>query len=372
MSRPAHSGALLHDTASGLDYRIHSASADKANSLVVLLHGVGGNESNLAALADLLPEDALIVLPRGPLSLSPGQFGWFQVAFTAEGPRINPSQAEAARLQLLALIASLQSTTGVTPERTLMAGFSQGGIMSASVALTSPRSLAGFGILSGRILPEIAAQLAPTPALSHLRAFISHGNQDSTLPPAWADRSETWVAELGIPAQACRYSARHELTREMAEDFVRWSRALLSPPPLRLHLDENVLSLESGTRKLELAAGTAQITTRHFQDQPPSPGELEAAIQTIEDALMACGDLVDTHTLVSSDAWLLQLARFAGCSPERIDRDQVETCFNRLAALSEGHPLTQDPLPDDPQFPARLLILRELMHHLDFSLLRTG
>lgn len=372
MSRPTRSKALLHDTASSLDYCIVPAIEGKTRGLVVLLHGVGGNESNLIALAEALPEDLLVVLPRGPLTLASGQYAWFQVAFSAEGPKINPAQAETARLQLIALLASLQVTTGLAPDHSLMAGFSQGGIMSASVALTSPWSLAGFGILSGRILPEIAPQLAGQAALSHLRGYISHGQQDSTLAPAWADRAETWMAELGVQTQAHRYPARHELTPEMVNDFVRWSGVLLNPAPIRLHLDESMLTLESGSRKLELPLGTGQITSRYFHHQPPTPGELEAALQGVEETLRPTWNYFDGHSLLTSEAWLGELAGFADCCAEKIDRNLVEACFNQLAALSEGRSLARDALPADRQFAARLLVLRELMHQLDFTTLQAG
>jgi phospholipase/carboxylesterase len=40
--------------------------------------------------------------------------------------------------------------------------------MSASVALTSPESVAGFGLLCGRILPEMATLMASRERLSAL------------------------------------------------------------------------------------------------------------------------------------------------------------------------------------------------------------
>ncbi|MEN3112643.1 hypothetical protein ACFONG_18390 [Uliginosibacterium paludis] len=371
MNRPSHPDALLHDTASGLDYRIRPICEGRTRGIVVLLHGVGGNEANLMGVAQALPEDLLVVLPRGPLTLGPGQHGWFQVAFSAEGPRINPQQAESARLQLLALLGSLQASTGTLPGHTLVAGFSQGGIMSASIALTSPWSVAGFGILSGRILPEIASQTAPLPALTHLQAFIGHGDRDATLPSFWADRAETLMKDLAIHTRARRYPAAHEITREMLEDFVQWADALLHPEAVRLSLGDETLELTADGRSFALAAGARLIAQRHFHHSPPTPVELENAIQDVEDALTPAWKHVRAYALETTDRWPGALAAFAGQSGPEIDRETVEACFNRLAALSEGRPLAQDPLPEDPLFAARLLVLRELMHHLDFTVLRT-
>lgn len=51
--------------------------------------------------------------------------------------------------------------------------------MSASIGLTRPGALAGFGILAGRILPELAPQIAERAALGRLRAFIGHGRDET-------------------------------------------------------------------------------------------------------------------------------------------------------------------------------------------------
>jgi hypothetical protein len=45
----------------------------------------------------------------------------------------------------------------------------------------------------------------------------------------------------------------------------------------------------------------------------------------------------------------------------------VERVFNRLAAVAQGRPAAHEGLPEDPAFAARLLVLRELMHHMPFA-----
>ena len=41
----------------------------------------------------------------------------------------------------------------------------------------------------------------------------------------------------------------------------------------------------------------------------------------------------------------------------------VEQLFNRLVARAQGRPASQDPLPVDGPSAARLVIVRELLHH---------
>ncbi|SCK12315.1 alpha/beta hydrolase [Vogesella sp. LIG4] len=213
----------IEDAASGLIYRaLPRASRQPAKVLLLLLHGVGGNELNLAGLQPLLDERVQLVLLRAPLTFGPQQYGWFQVSFGPNGPRIDAQQAERSRQQLLQLCASLQQQYGIDAAHTVLAGFSQGGIMSAGVALTAPQQVAGFGLLSGRILPEIAPIIGEPADLAQLSAFIGHGELDDKLPIAWAERATAWLSDLGVPHQLQRYPGGHQLSTEMAHDFAAW------------------------------------------------------------------------------------------------------------------------------------------------------
>ncbi len=216
----------LHtDSASALDYRLRLPAPAQPTRLLVLLHGVGGNECNLLNLADGMEADTLVVLVRGPLQLGAQQFAWFQVRFTATGPQIVPQEAEHSRTQLIALVQSLQQSQGITAENTVIAGFSQGGIMSASVALSAPHAVGGFGLLSGRILPELQPHIASREQLSGLRAFVGHGTHDSKLPVTWAERSHALLSGLGVSHSLKLYPMDHGIGADMQADFVAWLAA---------------------------------------------------------------------------------------------------------------------------------------------------
>ena len=62
-------GELLTDAALGLSCRIRQPVPLNPAKCVVLLHGVGGNETNLIEFAAGIDPDTLVVFPRGPLHL---------------------------------------------------------------------------------------------------------------------------------------------------------------------------------------------------------------------------------------------------------------------------------------------------------------
>jgi phospholipase/carboxylesterase len=213
---------LVVDPAFALAFRTVEPAPAKPASLLVLLHGVGGNEENLAALGADAGSDTLVVLPRGPITFVPGAFAWFRVAFAADGPRIVASEAEASRLALIAFIGQLQQAYAIAPARTTVAGFSQGGILSASVALTAPGRVGAFAVLAGRILPELEPQVAGAPALSSLRGYIAHGEFDDKLPVDWAHRADAWLTRLGVAHETNLYPAGHVIDARMRADFLAW------------------------------------------------------------------------------------------------------------------------------------------------------
>lgn len=215
-------GPLFEDPAFALAFRTLQPPPERPTSLLVLLHGVGGDETNLASLAASAAPGTLVVMPRGPVALGPGAFGWFRVAFTESGPAINAEEAEASRRLLAEFIRQLQLRHGIDGDHAVVAGFSQGGILSASVALTEPERVAGFGILAGRILPEIEPRVAAPPRLARLRGFVAHGRLDEKLPVDWAHRASAWLSNLDVPHELRLYPAGHALGAAMQADFLRW------------------------------------------------------------------------------------------------------------------------------------------------------
>jgi len=72
--------------------------------LLLLLHGVGSHEEDLLGLAPYLDPRFLIVSARGPVTLAPGMYAWFQVVLDPANPVINPEQAESSRRAIIRFI----------------------------------------------------------------------------------------------------------------------------------------------------------------------------------------------------------------------------------------------------------------------------
>lgn len=218
---------LVTHPALPLAHRLRSPAAPMDSAAggipcLILLHGVGANEANLIDLAQRQDPRLLVILARGPLAFGPAQFGWFNVNFASGSPVINAQQAEQSRAALVQFIEGLPAAYGVDPQRIWIGGFSQGGILSASVALSRPDQVAGFGILSGRILPEIAPITAPNEQTQKLAGFISHGIEDHKLTIEFARSAQRLLQHKDVQLTYREYDAVHELNAAMQGDFCNW------------------------------------------------------------------------------------------------------------------------------------------------------
>lgn len=192
--------------------------------LLLLLHGVGGNESGLARFVDALDPRFLVLSLRAPFTNAPGAYRWFDVAFSPQGIDIDGDEAERSRLAVIQFINDAVMGYGADPRRVYLLGFSQGATLAYGVGLTAPAKLRGIVGIAGRVLPEIAPIAAPPAALRHLTLLILHGVNDPVMPLARAHATRDLFADLGVMLGYREYEAAHEITPPMvdeASDFLR-------------------------------------------------------------------------------------------------------------------------------------------------------
>jgi exopolyphosphatase/pppGpp-phosphohydrolase len=138
-----------------------------------------------------------------------------------------------------------------------------------------------------------------------------------------------------------------------------------------LRLDRHVTGLSAGPAlEVVLAVGVGDLAEQLFRHDPPTPVELEQAIDRVEDALAATGQRqVARGELLTADPLLLALLGLQA-DGDRLARDDVEALFQRLASASLGHPGRAGRVTAGREAAAALLILRECMHHLGYDSIR--
>ena len=106
-------------------------------------------------------------------------------------------------------------------------GFSQGAIISASVALTRPELVAGLVMMSGRILPQIEPLMAAPEKLKGLPVLAVHGTADTVLPIEHGRASRKTLSALPVDLLYREYPMGHEVSQESLDDVTSWLSAHL-------------------------------------------------------------------------------------------------------------------------------------------------
>lgn len=145
-------------------------------------------------------------------------------------------------------------------------------------------------------------------------------------------------------------------------------------PVTLLHIGEHETTVATGAgpgQVLQLAIGSQRTAAEFFLHTPPIPGEIERAIQHVEDEVSRAREMIAGHpVLVTSDASIREIAHIAGnhaASEETLSIEDVERVFSLLAGHAQGRPASSAGIPGSTTFAATILILREFMHHLRFA-----
>ncbi|ELS02451.1 putative esterase [Xenococcus sp. PCC 7305] len=211
------------------------SNGQKPRHLLVMLHGWGANYQDLAPLAQMLDFPGFAYLfPNAPFDHPqvPGGRAWYDLENMP-----NCQQLPKSRELLINWLSSLEDSTGVPIERTIMAGFSQGGAMTLDVGLTFPClglvSMSGYLhyepdtnslaevdeesliINTEKITRSYPSQLSPT--------LIIHGKQDPVVPIAAAREAQEKLTAIGVAIQYHEFNMGHEIPApalEVLKDYI--------------------------------------------------------------------------------------------------------------------------------------------------------
>jgi phospholipase/carboxylesterase len=187
-------------------------------SLVIFLHGVGSQGSDLAGLGPLWRErlpGAAFAAPDAPFACDGGGMGrqWFSLAGVT--PANRPARVVAARIAFDSVINPIVEAHGFADrlDRVALVGFSQGTIMALDAVASGRWPVGALLGYSGRLAsPEPLA-----PSLTTSVALI-HGEADPVIPFAETQSAAERLTAAGVPAKLALLSGvAHTISGEGAE-----------------------------------------------------------------------------------------------------------------------------------------------------------
>ncbi|BFM19045.1 alpha/beta hydrolase [Gilvimarinus japonicus] len=204
---------------------LENPNAGPSDACVIWLHGLGASCNDFA---NLLPQLSLsagarirFVFPQAPqlaVTVNGGYQmpAWYDLQSLDVDRKFNAQHLAQASVAINELIEQ-QVAAGITSERILMAGFSQGGAVAYDVALNCTRPLAGLMALSTYFATSDTCTFSA--ANKSLAISIQHGLQDEVVLPELAVRAESVLQAQGYQFDSHRYPMAHEVCGEQISDI---------------------------------------------------------------------------------------------------------------------------------------------------------
>jgi len=186
------------------------ASKHQSPRLLLLLHGLTGDENSMWVFARDLPSDYWMVAPRALHPAEPGGYSWRPVQTGTFG---RPSFEELlpAAEGLIRLIDEYSASAGFDASAFDVMGFSQGAAMSNMLALLYPQRVRKLGILAG-FVPSGLDDLILKRPLTGKTVFVTHGTRDDMVPIDRARASVALLEQAGARINYCEDEVGHKVS----------------------------------------------------------------------------------------------------------------------------------------------------------------
>ncbi|MFV8225949.1 alpha/beta hydrolase [Christiangramia aquimixticola] len=191
--------------------------------LLIMLHGYGSDENDLFSFANELPDELFIVSAKAPYSMQPYGNAWYAIHFDNNNGKFSDDlQAIESRDMIKDFIDELVAHYPVDSENVTLLGFSQGSILSYSVALSFPEKVKNVIALSGYINEGILHQDYQNNDFSNLSIYCSHGSVDQVIPVEWARKIQPILNQLNIENTYSEFPVGHGVAPQNFFELKDW------------------------------------------------------------------------------------------------------------------------------------------------------
>ncbi|RYV02782.1 carboxylesterase [Shewanella sp. OPT22] len=208
----------------------------KAEACVIWLHGLGDSGAGFAPVVPMLglPQDHNVRFvfphaPEQPVTINGGAVmrSWYDIKSMNLLDRADMSGVQESEAKVK-LILQDQIESGIPAHRIVLAGFSQGGVLSLYTGLRYPEKLAGIMALScylpqGDTLPD-----GLNDANQHTAVLQHHGEQDPVVPISAGKMANQALLNAGYDAQWKNFPMPHSVLPQQLTEIGQWlSKQLL-------------------------------------------------------------------------------------------------------------------------------------------------
>ncbi|MBJ7538932.1 alpha/beta hydrolase [Marinomonas transparens] len=208
-------------------------TSEQPDAAVIWLHGLGSDGHDFESLVPALtlkPElQVRFVFPHAPVrpvTINGGMEmrAWYDIYEMSIDRKVDMVNIDESCEQVEALIVD-QINQGIAPERIVLAGFSQGGVIAYQLALRTKYALAGVLALSTYLVNKHTLPSAADCVNGKAPILIHHGSQDPVVVPSLATQAREALLAQGFQVEYQSYDMPHSVCPDQVVDISNWLNA---------------------------------------------------------------------------------------------------------------------------------------------------
>ena len=197
---------------------------------VIVLHGLGADGTDFLPMCEELDLSAIgpvrYVMPRAPVrpvTINGGyrMRAWYDILGTDLARREDEAGLRES-VQLVHALLDREAARGVPPDRTVLAGFSQGCAITLLAGLRYRQRLAGLAGMSGYLPLAASTEAERHGANADVPVFLAHGRNDGVVPLARGSAAREALRQLGHPVEWHEYPMEHSVCLEEIKALNDW------------------------------------------------------------------------------------------------------------------------------------------------------
>jgi phospholipase/carboxylesterase len=206
--------------------------ASAPEGALILLHGRAVDEHDLYPMLDELDPDRKLlgITPGAPLTnLPPGGRHWYVVE------QIGHPEEDTFVTTLGILCRFLDDELrhrGISWEKTVIGGFSQGAAVACAVALGMGRPRAAGLLMMSGFYPEVGGWELDPRAKRGMPAYLTHGVADLVIPIGFGRKARDLLEEGGLDVTFREARVQHSVDFALIPEMRDWVSSVVSSPPV--------------------------------------------------------------------------------------------------------------------------------------------
>jgi len=206
----------------------------KPSHAVIWLHGLGADGNDFVPVMKQMKLPRLGIrfvfphAPMRPVTINGGfvMRAWYDIAYQELALKEDERGLRESQRLIEDMIAR-ENKRGIPSSRIVLAGFSQGGVITLQAGLRQPKRLAGLMALSAYLPMSPMVEVERNAASNSVPIFMGHGIADDIVPLALAKMSRDTLIKLGYEVEWHQYQMPHSVCPEELADIGAWLKRVL-------------------------------------------------------------------------------------------------------------------------------------------------